>query len=184
VAILASEVRPRSRRSSVSLVAVVSVAFAALLLAGCAGPQTSAPTPTQVSTWLTSVNGGTAIGQVEADSRNVAHVLATRQPASAVKAACALLTTDALTAIGNLPSPDLGLTDALNTAYEKAAAAGNDCFTGASGNATLLRRSAAERAALVPLLDTAVGRYRTLTGLTPSTSTTLAPAVSPDPFSN
>lgn len=162
----------------------VSVAVGASLLAGCAGPQTSAATPAQVSSWMTSANAGTAIGQVEADSRNIDHVLAVHQPASAVKTACALLATDALTAIGDLPSPDTGLTDALNTAYEKAAAAGNDCYSGASANRSLLQRSAVERAALVPLLQAAVDRYRTLTGHTPSTSTTLAPAISGDPFSN
>jgi hypothetical protein len=153
-------------------------------LAGCAGPQSSPPTAAQVSTWLTTANAGTAIGQVEVDSRNVTHVLALRQPASAIKAACALLTTDALTAIGNLPSPDSALTGALNTAFEKASAAGSDCFKGASGDSSDLRRSARERAELVPLLGTAVDRYRVLTGHTPSTSTTLAPPISPDPFGN
>ena len=46
---------------------------------------------------------------------------------------CALLTNDAETAIGNLPTPDTQLTDDLNNAYEKAAAAGDDCYQGAGG---------------------------------------------------
>jgi hypothetical protein len=51
---------------------------------------------------------------------------------------CALLTTDAQTAIGNLPTPDTTLTDDLNNAYEEAAAAGNDCYNGSTGVASLL----------------------------------------------
>ena len=176
--------RPFAREVGPWLAAIVLI-LGAGLLAGCAGPRASAPTASQVSAWMTSANAGTAIGQVEVDSRNIAHVLAKHEPASAIKAACALLTTDALTAIGNLPSPDTALTDALNSAYQDASAAGSDCFTGASGNdKALFRRSARERARLVPLLTAAADRYRTLTGHTPSTSTTLAPPISPDPFGN
>jgi len=176
--------RPLAREVGPWSVAIVLV-LGAVVLAGCGGPRASAPTASQVSTWMTTANAGTAIGQVEADSRNIDHVLARHEPASAIKAACALLTTDALTAIGNLPSPDIALTNALNTAYQAASAAGSDCFTGASGNdKALFRRSALERARLVPLLTAAADRYRTLTGHTPSTSTTRAPPISPDPFGN
>jgi hypothetical protein len=171
-------------RVALPWMAVIAAAVGASCLAGCAGPQTSPPSAAQVSTWLTSTNAGTAIGQVETDSRNVDHVLALHQPSSAVKAACALLTTDALTAIGNLPSPDPTLTLALNAAYEKASAAGSDCFKGAAGNEPDLRRSARERSDLGSLTAVAVDRYRALTGHTPSTSTTLAPPISQDPFGN
>ena len=44
----------------------------------------------------------------------------------------------------------------LNNAYEEAAAAGDDCYDGAAGDAALLGRSAAERTRLVPLLLAAV----------------------------
>ena len=107
----------------------------------------------------------------------------TRIPPSEVKTVCALLTTDAQTAIGNLPSPDTTLTDDLNTAFEDAAAAGNDCYNGASGG-KLLRRSATERTKLVPLLAVAVDRVATITGHTPSTSTTMASDAGDDPFGN
>ncbi len=174
-----------SGRGAAVPVLAFGLSFLALsVLAGCAGPQTSPPTAGQVSTWMTTANAGTAIGQVEVDSRNVTQVLAKHEPASAVKAACALLTTDALTAIGNLPSPDMGLTDALNSAYQDASAAGDDCFRGATAGPSLLRRSAMERTRLASLLTTAVDRYRMLTGRTPTTSTTLAPPVSDDPFAN
>ena len=177
-------VRTSGRRRVVPGLAFALSVLAGSVLAGCAGPQTSPPTAGQVSTWMTSANAGTAIGQVEVDSRNVTQVLAKHEPASAVKAACALLTTDALTAIGNLPSPDTALTDALNAAYQDASAAGDDCFQGATAGPSLLRRSAEERTRLASLLTTAVDRYRMLTGHTPTTSTTLAPSVSPDPFAS
>ena len=103
-------------------------------------------------------------------------------PAGAVKTACALLTNDAETAIGNLPTPDTQLTDELNSAYEDAAAAGDACYQGASGQSSLLRRSAAERSKLGPLLAVAVDRIETLIGHTPSTSTTEPDGSCPDPF--
>ena len=95
---------------------------------------------------------------------------------------CALLTNDAETAIGNLPTPDSQLTNDLNNAYEKAAAAGDDCYQGAGREPSLLRRSAAERAALLPLLTTAVDRIESITGHTPSTSTTQPDGSCDDPF--
>jgi hypothetical protein len=156
------------------------VASGALAAGGCTLDQTGPPAA-RVTNWMTVSDGGAAIGQVEVDTRNIDLVLDRHDPSSALKTVCALLTTDAQTAIGNLPTPDTQLTDELNTAYEDAAAAGNDCYNGATGGA-LLRRSNAERAKLVPLLTTAVDRIVALTGHTPSTSTTLASSGDDDPF--
>ena len=132
----------------------------------------SGPPSARVTTWVTGAGGGAAIGTLTVDSGNVDQALAHHEPPAAIKTVCALLTTDAETAIGNLPTPDTRLTDDLNTAYEDAAAAGDDCYNGAGGNASLLRRSAAERVALLPLLTTALDRIESITGHTPSTSTT------------
>jgi hypothetical protein len=133
---------------------------------------------------MTSTNTGTAIGQVEADDRNVDLALSKHDPPSQLKTVCALVTNDALTAIGNLPSPDTTLTDELNNAFEDAAAAGNACYQGASGNKRELAASARQRAKFLTLAQAVVEQYRALTGQTPSTTTTLAPPVSPDPFAN
>ncbi len=133
---------------------------------------------------MSSSGDGALIGQVEVDSRNIDLTLRDHDPSSAVKAACALLSTDALTAIGNLPSPDTTLTDDLNSAFEIGSAAGKDCYSGSGGNASLLRRSAKERTQLVGLLGIATSRFADITGHPPSTSTTEAPNVSPDPFGN
>ena len=94
---------------------------------------------------------------------------------------CALLTTDAETAIGNLPTPDEVLTTELNTAYEDAASAGDDCYAGSGGAAALLARSAASGPGWRSQLTTAVSRITAITGHVPSTSTTV-PADLNDPF--
>jgi hypothetical protein len=159
----------------------VAVAVGSLAVTGCTLDE-SGPPAKQVSAWLTTSGGGSAIGQVELDSRNIDLAVSHRAAASALRTVCALLTTDAQTAIGNLPTPDTQLTDDLNNAYEDAASAGNDCYNGSDGNRPLLRRSATERTRLVPMLATAVNRLTSLTGHPPSTSTTLASGDDGDPF--
>ena len=102
-------------------VVVAALVVLSLLGAGCTVDR-SAPTATQVSDWMTTSGDGAAIGQVEVDSRNVDLALSRHDPSAAIRTVCALLTTDAQTAIGNLPTPDSQLTDDLNQAYEDAAA--------------------------------------------------------------
>jgi hypothetical protein len=150
-------------------------------LAACAGQEQSGPPAARVTTWVNGSGGGASIGTLRADVANVDYVLARHEPAGSVRTACALLTNDAETAIGNLPTPDTQLTGELNTAYTDAAAAGDDCYAGATGNTALLDRSARERSKLTPLIATAVDRVVAVTGRTPSTSTTV-PAGNVDPF--
>ena len=154
----------------------------AFLVIGCAGPEESGPASARVSAWLAGVGGGAAIGTLKVDSANIDHALAQHQSSAALKTVCALLTNDAETAIGNLPTPDTRLTNELNNAYEKAAAAGDDCYRGAGGDASLLHRSAVERVAILPLLTTALDRIESITGHAPSTSTTQANGSCNDPF--
>ena len=125
----------------------------------------------------TVADAGAAIGQVEVDSRNID--LAVSPTTTAVppsETVCALLTTDAQTAIGNLPTPDTSSPTTSTRAYEEAAAAGNDCYNGASGERPCSGGRPSERAKLVPLLATAVDRYRRHHRAYPSTATTLATA--------
>lgn len=166
-------------RSSL-LVAIALLGSGAL--AGCAGQEQSGPPAARVTSWVTGSGGGAAIGTLEMDSRNVGLALSTRNAPAAIRTVCALLTNDAETAIGNLPTPDTQLTNDLNVAYEDAAAAGDDCYNGSSGNRSLLARSASERGRLVPLLATALGRIVAVTGHEPSTSTTSPAASGGDPF--
>jgi hypothetical protein len=169
------------RRPSTAVAAVATVVVGAMALVGCAGPEESGPPAARVSAWVSTAGGGAAIGTVEVDSANIDHAIAHHSSPAALKTVCALLTNDAETAIGNLPTPDTQLTDDLNNAYQDGAAAGDDCFKGASGSEALMRRSATERTKLVPLLALATDRMSALTGHTPSTSTT-QPAPDDDPF--
>lgn len=173
---------PRPRRT-LTLVAM-AITLGSSLLAGCAGQEQSGTPAARVTTWVKGASGGVAIGTVEVDARNVDLALARHNTAAALRTVCALLTTDAQTAIGNLPTPDDQLTGDLNNAYEEASAAGDDCYKGSEGNAALMRRSAEERKKLVPLLATAVDRIVVVTGHTPSTSTTAPSGAGNDPFGN
>ncbi len=171
-------------RAPTLLLAVSIAVVGALALAGCAGQEQSGPPAARVSAWVSGAGGGAVIGTLKVDSRNIDLVLSRHDPAAAVKTVCALLTNDAQTAIGNLPTPDTRLTNDLNTAYEDAAAAGDDCYKGSSGNTSLLRRSSAERARLMPLLATAIDRIAAITGHVPTTSTTAPATGTGDPFGN
>jgi outer membrane murein-binding lipoprotein Lpp len=172
--------RHRPSRARVALVTVVAVAAAALL-GGCAGQEQSGSPAHRVSTWIDG-GGGSGIGNVEVASRNVDLVLAKHNSPAAVREACALLSNEAQTSIGNLPAPDDQLTNQLNAAYLVATAAGDDCYHGSSGDARLLARSAAERARTLSLLAVAVQHIESVTGQVPTTETT-APPISGDPFS-
>lgn len=162
--------------------AVVLVVLGGFVWAGCSSPEESGPPSSRVDSWLTSASGGSSIGTLAVDSRNVSFVIARHNPAAAVRTVCALLDTDAQKAIGQLPTPDTDLTTDLLRAYEEAAAAGTDCYDGAGGNTALLARSAKERAQLPSLLHAALDRIRAITGHTPSTSTTAPSDGGGDPF--
>jgi len=174
--------RPRRRLARAPVLVVAVLIAGSCALAGCAGQEQSGSPSARVSTWVSGAAGGAAIGTLEADSANIDQALAHHDAPAAIKTVCALLTNDAETAIGNLPTPDTQLTNDLNNAYEKGAAAGDDCYNGAAGNAALLKRSAEERVALRPLLTTAVDRIQSVTGRTPSTSTTQPDGSCGDPF--
>ncbi len=171
---LTSGARPARRVAA--LVGVGALAWTA-----CAGPQETGPTSARVTSWLSASSGGTSIGTLLVDNRNVGYVIAHHNPPAAVRTVCAVLDTDAQKAIGELPTPDGALTTDLLRAYQDAAAAGADCYAGAGTDPARMARSAGERARLPSLLRTAVARITALTGRTPSTSTT-APAPSGDPF--
>ena len=173
---------PRPRCTLPLVVMAVVIALGSSFLAGCAGQEQSGTPAVRVTTWVNGASGGVAIGTVEVDARNVDLALAHHNTAAALRTVCALLTTDAQTAIGNLPTPDDQLTGDLNSAYEEGSAAGDDCYKGSEGNAALMRRSAEERKKLIPLLATAVDRIVVVTGHTPSTSTTAPSGAGNDPF--
>jgi hypothetical protein len=163
--------------------AAALVAFAVpVLLTACAGAEQSGTPAHRVSTWVSGAGAGSAIGTLQADNASIDRALAIRSSSGAVRTVCALLSNDASAGNDNLPTPDDQLTSALENAYEVEYSAGNDCYSGASGNATLLRRSAKERKEGAADLNKALRRIAAVTGHVPSTTTTAPSAGGSDPF--
>jgi len=171
----------RLRRTASMAMAGLFVVASGIAGAGCAGQDQTGTASSLVSAWVGPGGGGTSIGTLRADVANVDLAFASHNKPGAIRTVCALLSTDANKAIGFLPTPDGPLTTALNRAYEDAAAAGDECFRGAAGPASLLAASARHRAAFGPLLDAALHRIEVVTGHVPSTPTT-APPPNGDPF--
>ncbi|HEX4245629.1 MAG TPA: hypothetical protein VHY77_08685 [Acidimicrobiales bacterium] len=158
------------------------VTSAPLLLAACAGAEQSGTPAHRVSTWVDGAGVGSQIGAIAADNAAVDKALAIHSPAGVLRTACALLANDASAGNSNLPSPDDRLTTALENAYQVEYSAGNNCYGGAAGNASLLRRSADERRQGAADLAQAVRRITAVTGQVPSTTTTTSPNGGGDPF--
>lgn len=152
------------------------------LLTACAGAEQSGTPAHRVSTWVDGAGAGSAIGAIVADNATIARALAIGSSAGVLRTACALLANDASAGNSTLPSPDDRLTTALENAYQVEYSAGNNCYSGAGGNATLLRRSANERRQGAADLAQAVRRITIVTGQAPSTTTTTSPAGGGDPF--
>jgi hypothetical protein len=153
-----------------------------LALAGCSAQASGTPAQ-QVTTWMSGVAAGSAIGAVEADVRNVDASLSRHDPVGEIRSVCALLASDAASGNGNLPSPDQKLTNDLSNAFATAYDAGDDCYNGSGGDQKKLAESARLRTKAVAQMATAVARITAVTGQVPSTTTTIAPP-SNDPFSN
>lgn len=154
-----------------------------LLLAACAGAEMSGTPAHRISTWVSGAGAGPAIGAIEADNAAIDRALATHSPAGVIRTACALLSNDSSAGNSNLPTPDDQLTTALEDAYQVEYSAGNNCYSGAGGNASLLRRSADERRQGASDLAQAVRRITAVTGQVPSTTTTTSPGGdNNDPF--
>lgn len=154
-----------------------------VLLTACAGAEQSGTPAHRVSTWVSGAGAGPAIGAIQADNASVDKALATHSSSGAIRTVCALLSNDATAGNSNLPTPDTQLTTDLENAYQVEYSAGNDCYSGAAGDASLLRRSAKERQQGAADLVKAVARITAVTGHVPSTTTTTVPAGnSGDPF--
>jgi hypothetical protein len=172
-----------------SLLALGGLATAGgLVLAGCGGGGGQAAGQTasvsqSVSSWVSSTAAGASIETVDVDFQNIDLAIAQHDPPDALKTVCLLLTNDALTGQGNLPSPVQQLTNDLNTAYSTANTAGQNCYKGADGDASLLKKSTAERIKAAAQLKVAYYEITSLVGQPPSTTTTTAPVgSSSDPF--
>ena len=180
---MAGPARRDGGRSPARLVPTVLVlALGAAALGGCAGQEQAGDPAQRVATWVDEGGGGSAVGNLEVEAKNIDLALAQHNKPAAIREVCALLSNDSQSGIGNLPTPDQDLTTALDNAYMEGTAAGDDCYKGADGEAALLAKSAAERTRMVALLGIAVQRMRAVTGRTPTTDTTVPPTGGGDPF--
>jgi hypothetical protein len=174
----------RRRRGRQRRATVATALLGCLALAGCATQASGTPAE-QVTTWMSGVAEGSSIGAVEADVRNVDASLSRHDPVGELRSVCALLASDAANGNGNLPSPDQKLTNDLSNAFATAYDAGDDCYNGSGGNQKQLSESARLRTKAMAQMVTAVARITAVTGQVPSTTTTtLPPGSTNDPFSN
>lgn len=173
--------RPGARLGRFAAVGLVAIA-GPLVLSACAGAEQSGTPAQRVSTWVSGAGAGPSIGAIESDNAVIEKALATHRAAGVIRTACSLLASDATAGNSNLPSPDTQLTTVLENAYQVEYSAGNNCYSGAAGNASLLRRSADERRQGAADLAQAVQRIAAVTGKVPSTTTTTSPGGNDDPF--
>jgi len=127
-----------TRRWAASIVGAIGVAGA---LSSCGNPYAGATLGQQVQSWMRSTSFASGLRTLQADGRRIPEVEVEHDPA-AVRTACDVLVTDALSANQNLPSPDAMLNTILAAAYGHAAAAGRQCLDSAGGGAGLLRAAA------------------------------------------
>ncbi len=173
-----------SRRRLRSFAVGTVLLVVSLGLTACAGEEQSGTPAHRVSTWVSGTGAGSEIGTLGVDNAAVDKALAQHRPASLIRTLCAIVINDALAGNSSMPTPDQQLTTDLNNAYEIEDSAGTNCYNGAAGNATLLRRSASQRKQGAVYLSEAVDRIAAVTGHVPSTTTTTLPNTgSGDPFS-
>jgi hypothetical protein len=131
-----------------------------LLLAACGTTFSGTTLSAQVTSWAQSTSFSSELSAVQGDVRRIDAL----EPQSAsLKTECAVLVNDALIANGNLPTPDLTLTNLLSTAYSVAGEAGHNCLSGAGAGTALLRRSSTERTAARRDMIKALARFDTVT---------------------
>ena len=177
-------VRGRARARAGARAGCIALAVACgCLLAACAGAGLSGTPAQRMTSWLSASDNGASMGAVTADVHAVEAGLARHQPAGATRTLCALLTTDAQAGNADLPTPDSQVTNDLSDAYNDAYAAGNDCYSGAGGNATLVAKAVVLCHKTLAELKMAVERITAISGVVPSTTTTtLPPGSGTDPF--
>ena len=129
------------RRWAGAITVAAALAVPALVTTSCGGAFPGSTVGQQVQSWSRTTGFGASLRTLEADGHRIAPVEAEHDP-GALRTACDVLVTDALSANQNLPTPDARLTDILTAAYAAAAAAGRDCLAAAGGGSGLARAAA------------------------------------------
>jgi hypothetical protein len=150
--------------------AVAVIGLLGLGLASCASADQTGSPAHRMSVWAGGTGLGGAIGTLIADNRRVP--LDVLNGTGAVHAACGTLETDAEKANGELPSPDLQVSEWLTTAYGFEGTAGTECYDAGSTNTKLLAESARNVAKAEALFKRALIRIAAIDGAPVSTTTT------------
>lgn len=135
-------------------------------LAGCGSGPSGQSLGQQVTSWAQTTDFVSTLSTLRGDLADEAqYVTSTADKARTV---CDVLVTDTLNANQQLPTPDPTLTGLLGKAYNAAAAAGHDCYSGAGGDTTLQADAAVQRGDALRYLIQAEARYDALTSALPS----------------
>lgn len=170
-------------RTRAATAGAVAVAVGGLALAACSSGPAASPAQ-QVSSWVSSAGAGAQIRTLQVDAQNVDLAISNHDAPGAIQTTCLLLANDAQKGIGQLPTPDQVLTNALNQAYTSEFNAGEDCYRGAKGDASLMAKAAKEREHGAAQLAGAYAEMTAVIGSAPPTTTTTVPVGSnSDPFS-
>ena len=110
--------------------AVLMALLASVVVAGC-GTGYSGTKANQVAQWASQYSV-VSNDQLVVDDASAIKASVSAGKLKDVTSNCAGLAVDAGTAYGNLPTPEVTLTDELNTAYEDFAAAGGQCAAATS----------------------------------------------------
>ncbi|HLX88055.1 MAG TPA: hypothetical protein VKR22_06325 [Acidimicrobiales bacterium] len=148
-----------------ALVATAMCGGAGLLGFGCGG-STPGSLSAQVTSWARDAGFAASLTRLRADLTRSAQA----SPGAARRTACDVLVTDSLLANQQLPTPDAELTADLSRAYAGAAGAGRACFSGATGEQTLLTEAERDRSQARTALVVAEARYDAVTSNLPGTA--------------
>jgi hypothetical protein len=149
---------------------VALVALCALGAASCAGADQMGTPSHEMREWVSGTTFGEDIGTLVADNARVPKDVA--NGTGAVHAACGALEDDAEAANGELPSPDVDVTDWLSEAYGLEGTAGTECYDAGATGKKLLAESARDTAKADALYLRVMARITALDGLPVSTTTT------------
>ncbi len=154
---------------------MASAVLTAALAAGVAGCTSYSGNTLgeQVVSWASPASTGgpsfwSQVATVLTDAQRVSVVERNGDP-DAIRTDCVVLSNDTRAVYQLLPTPDAGLTDALDQALTTEENAATDCYGGARGGSELVR-SDQERARAATALAAAHALYTTLTAAVPSGS--------------
>lgn len=128
-----------------------------------------------LESWVAGTKLGQSIGTLQGDGALFDRAVAARKKPRVVRTICLAMAADAGNANGELPSPDVTVTQLLARAYGLYYDAAQECAGGSTLTPGVLRRSARQRRVASELFSRVLRRVATLTGAAVPTTTTTIP---------